>query len=321
MQSTYIDGAPTFLAGEDLAEHRRVKMKSGTTTTPPEVVYADAGEDCLGITLDGAELGESVAIATLGKPGTFLAEAGAAFALGADLYGAADGKVSGAASGHAYFKALQAASGDESVVEIMVNPVLSTTASTVSIDDAGTFTDETTTEGALQEIYQHLKSAQAMISIPLGAITQEDGTPLGKLSGTTSGFSQQADKELVIEIPVNATVEALGFSVPVPMDLDDSADVTVHVLAGKDADNDSLSLGCEVYPVAVGDTANANIQDTAAQAITQGAGELVFTCGPDGVLAGPGALTGILSLSGTNDGDSVYVYGVWIEYSRKLLTA
>jgi predicted RecA/RadA family phage recombinase len=164
-------------------------------------------------------------------------------------------------------------------------------------------------------------TGSATIPIPLAAITQEDGTPLGKLNTTTSGFAQLADKEQVIDIPINATIEAFGFTTPVPQDLDDTEDITVHVLAGKSANLDELTLDCEVYPCAVGDTANADIQDTAAQTITQAASELVFTCGADGVLAAPGTLTVILTLGGTNDGDAVYLYGAWIEYTKKIMTA
>ena len=154
------------------------------------------------------------------------------------------------------------------------------------------------------------------IPISLGSLTQEDGTYFTKLSGTTSGWSQQSDKEVVLEIPVNATNETFQATAAVPNDLDSSADLTVHVLVGKSADNDTLTLDCEVFPCAVGDTGNADIQDTAAQTITQTAVELVFTCGSDGVLSAPGSVTAVFTLGGTNDGDAVYVYAVWFEYTR-----
>jgi hypothetical protein len=166
------------------------------------------------------------------------------------------------------------------------------------------------------------ETAQACILVPLNAISQEDGTVLTKQATTVAGFAQLANKEIVIQIPVNCSAgENLQFSTPVPQDLDDAKDITVHVLVGKDADADALTLDCEVYPCAVGDTANADIQDTAAQAITQAASELIFTCGADGVLAAPGTLSVVLALGGTNDGDTVYIYGAWVEYSRVILTA
>jgi hypothetical protein len=312
----------TFTAGEALAAKRRVKIKSGTTTTPPEVVYADAGEQHIGITEYAAASGADVTVRLRTAAGTFECEAADSFAVGAVLYGANDGKISDSSSGSALGVALEAATAAGDLVEVLQDAVLSTTAGNVSVADAGGFTDAATAEAALAEIYQHLVTAQATIPVPLGSITQEDGTALTKQATTVAGFSQLSDKETVINIPVDCTAgESLGFTVPVPQDLDDAADITVHALVGKNADNDTLTLDCEVYPCAVGDTANADIQDTAAQAITQAASELVFTCGADGVLAAPGTLSVVLALGGTNDGDAVYIYGAWIEYKRKILTA
>jgi hypothetical protein len=204
----------------------------------------------------------------------------------------------------------------------IADPTAAHAASAVSIADAGTFTAQSEVEGALQEIYQGLKTIQGTVPVPLGAITMEDGTALTKQATTVAGYAQLANKEIVIDIPVGCTSgETLGFSVPLPQDIDVSADLHVHVLAGKDADNDALTLDCEVFPVAAGDVANADIQDTAAQAIVAAGTELTFTCGLDGLLASPSALTVVLILGGTNDGDAVYIYGAWIEYKRKLLTA
>lgn len=43
-------GYKAFTAGEALAAKRRVKIKAGTVTTPPEVEYSDAGEVWIGVT-------------------------------------------------------------------------------------------------------------------------------------------------------------------------------------------------------------------------------------------------------------------------------
>jgi len=166
-----------------------------------------------------------------------------------------------------------------------------------------------------------LLSSKGTVPIPLGAITQEDGTALLKQATTVAGYSQLANKETVILIPVDATKEALGFSVALPNDLDATQDVTIHVIAGKAADLDALTLDAEAYPVGVGDAANADIQDTAALALTQSPSELVFTCGSDGVIAPPSALSVVLTLGGTNDGDATYIYAVWLEYTKLLPNA
>lgn len=170
------------------------------------------------------------------------------------------------------------------------------------------------------EALKALLNTKGFVPVPLGAITQEDGTALLKQASTVAGYAQLSNKETVINIPVNCSAgEALGFVVPTPIDLDLKFPVEVHVLIGKAADNDSLTLDCEVYPVGAGDVGNANIQGTAATAITAAASELTFTCSTTGMLAAPGALSVVLTLGGTNDGDATYIYGVWLEYTKLLL--
>lgn len=165
-----------------------------------------------------------------------------------------------------------------------------------------------------------LLSTKGFVPVSLGSITQEDGTALLKQATTVAGYAQLADKETVINIPVNCTAgEALGFVVPTPIDVDKAFPVEVHVLVGKSADNDALTLDCEVFPVAPGDTANADIQATAATAITLAASELVFSCTPASLVGPPGGLSVVLTLGGTNDGDATYIYSVWLEYTKLLL--
>ena len=169
------------------------------------------------------------------------------------------------------------------------------------------------------EALKALLSSKGFVPVPLGAVTQEDGTALLKQATTVAGYAQLANKETVINIPVNCSAgEQLGFVAPIPIDIDISYPVEVHVLAGKAADNDELTLDCEVFPVGAGDVANADIQTTAATAIVAAGTELVFTCTTTGMLS-RGGLSVVLLLGGTNDGDAVYVYSVWLEYTKRLL--
>lgn len=55
----------TFLAGAALAEGQRVRIKSGSTTTPLEVVAATTGEQAIGITQGAAASGKPIAVAPL----------------------------------------------------------------------------------------------------------------------------------------------------------------------------------------------------------------------------------------------------------------
>jgi hypothetical protein len=315
-------GLRTYTANGALGSNVRVKLTSASATVPVQVEIAGSGEQHIGITEFAVASGDPVSVRLRTYPGTQEVVAADTFAVGAVLYGAAAGKVTDSAAGSAIGLAMEACTGGNDVVEMVPFNVLSTTAATVSVADAGTFTTTETVEASLAEIYQHILTAQATIPVPLGAITMEDGTVLTKQATTVAGIAQLANKEQVLMIPIDCNAgETLGFTVPVPQDLDDTADITVHVLAGKGGDLDTLTLDCEVFPCAVGDTANADIQDTAAAAITAAASELVFTCGADGVLEAPGTLSVILIVGGTNDGDAIYIYGAWVEYTRKILAA
>lgn len=170
------------------------------------------------------------------------------------------------------------------------------------------------------EALKALLNTTGYVPIPLGAITREDGTALTAQATTVAGYTQLSNADTVINIPVNCTAgETLGFAIPTPIDIDITYPVEVHVMAGKAAANDDLTLDCEVYPTAAGDTANSDIQATAATTITQAVSELTFTCATTGMLAPPGGLSVVLTLGGTNDGDAVYIYSVWIEYTKLLL--
>jgi len=112
-------GTVTFIAGEDLATKRRVRLSAATEMT---VVYADAGEPCDGVTQKAVDSGDRVPVKLINAPGTFNIVAGATTTVNAKLYGAADGKVSETVSGRAEFFGLEAASGDASVIECLPIP-------------------------------------------------------------------------------------------------------------------------------------------------------------------------------------------------------
>ena len=94
--SQYTEKIKTFTATEALEPFRRVKLTSGSGTA---VEYADAGEDFIGVTEASAAITADVAVRLRGTWTTFKMEAAGAVAVGASIYGAADGKVDDAASG------------------------------------------------------------------------------------------------------------------------------------------------------------------------------------------------------------------------------
>ena len=318
-QSVYVEGAKTFTAGEALIANRRVKLKNGSTATPIEVVYADAGEIGIGFTCANAKSGESVAVMPATKTGTFYAEAAGTFAAEANLYGAADGKVDDAASGSVQFKALEAATAAGDIVEIILYPVISTTAGTVSIADAGGFTSETTVEGATQELYQDAISAQHVI-LPV-SFTGEDGTALTSFTaGATPGWQQLSNKEIVLTWDGNATPGALGvkFSLVDPA-IDATADIVVHFLAKMAGTTDTPVMKFEAY-INAGDTdcAGTDPEITGGTTLT----EYTMTIAAADVPSAPASLTLILTpTAGQMDTDELHLYDIWLEVTRKLRTS
>lgn len=105
----------TLIAGETLAAHRRVKMD----TTAGQIIYADAGEECIGITAEAAASGDPLAICLWHGGETFKIEASAAVSALAVVYGADDGKISSTAIGSPLGTANAAASGAASVIEVL----------------------------------------------------------------------------------------------------------------------------------------------------------------------------------------------------------
>lgn len=111
-------GAITMTSAEALEAFRRVKLSGSTALT---VVYADAGEEAFGVTAQKVATETPVAIELLTKGKTVKIEAAAAIAAcNSALYGADDGKVSGAVNGVPIAQNLAVASGDGSVIECLL---------------------------------------------------------------------------------------------------------------------------------------------------------------------------------------------------------
>ncbi|MEN6336089.1 MAG: hypothetical protein ABFE01_17690 [Phycisphaerales bacterium] len=107
------DSPITMTTGEAIEAFRRVKI-SGST-----VVYADAGEVGIGVGEAYAASGAALAIRTWCQGGTFKGVAAGAFSAGATIYGAADGKVDDTVVGSPIAYAIEAATADGDVVELV----------------------------------------------------------------------------------------------------------------------------------------------------------------------------------------------------------
>ena len=315
----YNEGIKAYTAGEALANKRRVKLKSGSTTSPPEVEYADAGEQHIGITEYAGALADIVAIKMRNFPGTHEMTAAGAFAFGATLYGAADGKVDDAASGTAIGIASEAATADGDLIEGIDFTIISTTAATISIADAGAFTSETDVEGSLQEIYQHLVSAQSFIPIPLESLIETDGTNIvARLGvGTTPVLDMangDTDSGLLVTW-VASNNDAILFQVPLAPDLNVSADIVIHFRAKSGGATDTPTIASDSY-FNEGDT---KVEDVSS-ALGAAYAENTITIAAVDIPAGAQTLTVELT-PGAHTTDTVVLSALWAEYTKSILTS
>lgn len=314
------EGIATFKAGEALEAKRRVKIESGTTNDPPEIVYADAGEDFIGVTEYAVDDGEMVAVKMNNSAGIFEVECiiDSAIARGTVLYGAADGRVSDASSGTAQGIALEAPGADYQHIRVALWNVKSTTAATVSVADSGGLTSEVTVEAVLAEILTHIQSVQNFLPVPLTGVFEGDGTNLvAALGPATTPILDMAngDTDSGVLITWAATeVDPVVFQVPLPPNLDDTADLVIHLRAAGGA-TDTIAVNADSYfneaDTKVEDAVNVTGATYAEKEITIAAAD---------VPAGAQTLTVELT-PGAHANDALKISAIWIEYKGKTLAS
>ncbi len=135
-------GSKAFIAGTDLEAYRRVKLSSGN------VVYADAGEEFIGVTARKALSGESVTVNFRASARSYKMVASGAITAGNTIYGALGGKVSASASGVAQGTALEAATADGDIIECLQNNGVAG-----AIDGASTAIGDPAANGAVPVIF------------------------------------------------------------------------------------------------------------------------------------------------------------------------
>lgn len=315
------EGKKTFKAGEDLAARRRVKIESGTTNDPPEVVYADAGEDFIGVTEFAVEDGEMVTVKLINGGGTFEIECtvDSAIGRGTVLYGAADGKVSDASSGSAQGVSMVAAGADNEHIECAMWSVKSTTAGTVSVTDSGGIITGVTVEAALAEVFTHIQSAQKFLPVPLATILEGDASNVvGFLGPSTTPVLDMANGDTDSGLTITwaaENVDPVLVQTPLPPDLDVTADLVLHLRAKMGGGTDTPTIAADTY---------FNEGDTKVEDVTGALGstvaELTVTIAAADIPAGAQTVTVELT-PGTHDNDTIVLSGTWFEYTGITLTA
>jgi hypothetical protein len=141
--------------------------------------------------------------------------------------------------------------------------------------------------------------------------TTEGGRPDGNTSPSLARVNGATDKALRLAWAALGVDEIQFAPIPLPADLDSSAPVEVHLMCGKDANANTVTLAVGAF-FGVGDTNCGGNTPTIAQALA----ETKVTIAAADVAAAPGFLNVTLTPS-AHAGDALYVYAAWLEYARK----
>lgn len=137
------------------------------------------------------------------------------------------------------------------------------------------------------------------------------------LDGNTAPSLQRVnsatDKALRVIWASSSSIEVQFPPVPKPPDLDGTADLTVHLMMGKDTNTDNtVTVDVQIFD-GVGDTeAGSATAALAAAALAEYSGTILA--------ADLGEHPGFLNISlvpGAHTTDAIWLYAAWIEYARK----
>lgn len=321
----YAEQVLTFRAGEDLAAKRRVKIDTGGSQSPIDVIYADAGDPAVGITQFAADDGELISVKLM-YAGSIEVEAAKDLTVGETVYGAADGKISDVSSGSALGVVKAAVSGDGSIAEVIPYPYVSTTAGTVSVDDTDNHTSTATVEAALAEIYQDLLSVQHFIPVSLMQLREASAMDVG--AEAASGGVLCSDTTPILEAINGGTdgcqrlnwvagnTDSVIFQVPLPPDFTPGADLVLHVRAAMSDTNNTPAFETDVW-FNEGDT---KVEDVTGDVTGTSYAEYTATIAHADIPAGAQTVTvGLTPEAHAND--ALYLTAVWLEYKRTILTS
>ena len=142
-----------------------------------------------------------------------------------------------------------------------------------------------------------------------GGILTNDTTPELRRTSTST------DKSLLIEWIAANVDEVTWGNVPMPPDLNEAVDVTIHLLAKMNAGGDTPTIDVQVFD-AIGDVEMGG----ATAALSSTLAELTVTITNTDISGNPLGFFNISLIPGAHATQLVQLYGAWIEYSRKLAT-
>ncbi len=140
-----------------------------------------------------------------------------------------------------------------------------------------------------------------------GGLLALDSTPkLERTSGATDG-------SLRLNWVFTDVTQIQFPPVPMPPDLDETVDITVHLFAEMSAGNDTPTFDVEVYD-GIGDTEMGGVTGALADAVA----EVSVTIANADISGAPNGFLTISLIPGAHGTDGIYLYTAWIEYTKKL---
>ncbi len=140
-----------------------------------------------------------------------------------------------------------------------------------------------------------------------GGLLTNDSTPELKRVNLAT------DKALKVEWIGGNVDEVTWGNRPMPPDLDETVDVTIHLLAKMNAGGDTPTIDVQVFD-GIGDTEMGG----ATAALSSTLAELIVTIANADITGNPLGFFNISLIPGAHATQLVELYGAWIEYTRKL---
>jgi hypothetical protein len=199
-------------------------------------------------------------------------------------------------------------------------------ASLIGLEDAGSFTTAATVEAAVAELYQHVKSIQKQVNIPLSSFVDPDGDPLVKfVNAGADGFTLASSEGFALRWNNSGTPTVFLTNVMMPQDYDDTADVTIHWLLSKvgTTATDTPAMVVTAFSTSVGSafTTSTDFGGTSTLMVdNQLVQEVTLALVAASVPASPSCFT-LTMVPNDLTTDDLLCHAVWLEYKGKLLTA
>ncbi len=139
-----------------------------------------------------------------------------------------------------------------------------------------------------------------------GGLLASDSTPsLSRVNGAT-------DKALQVVWAAGSTAEAQFPPVSMPEDLDETSDISVHLLARMSGATDTPTIDVQAFD-GIGDTEMGG----ATGALSDSLAEVSATLSAADISGHPTGVLNIALVPGGHATDAVELYAAWVEFTRK----